>query len=435
MRPHATELGRVPGTDYFADAIRHPANERIPGVFIFRNDGAVPTLAFKPGDLVVEASGVDGTPVYVNTADASIYIGLGGTMPPIGAGASVTIPVEAQQIGSAGSAGVNEIDVVVTQSYGTLSATASTLAIGQEREGRDAYISRCEIAADKLAAGGPTQAYRFAMNTRLDGLPLQRFDGSGPVTITQAYISESNADNEVTIYFGGEEGEVDDIDVSSVTGEDRNPHPVGCKPGTVLLLPTTNDPNITPANTPGGASCTNTVVRVAWFAKVKRAQMGSAGTGTYATPWIASTAYSVGQKVGNGTKVYVCTVAGTSASSGGPTGTGTGISDGGVTWNFDSGRRPDTTATTAAYATVQTAIATYLLSTGIGGLDQSSGAGFVYTTDLVPAVKDSIAGLYDTLVAVPATASTAIAIGHIATIPDPLHKDVQGTITGVLVIT
>ncbi|MES2439333.1 MAG: SulP family inorganic anion transporter [Verrucomicrobiota bacterium] len=41
MRPHATELGRVPGTDYFADAIRHPANERIPGVFIFRNDGAV----------------------------------------------------------------------------------------------------------------------------------------------------------------------------------------------------------------------------------------------------------------------------------------------------------------------------------------------------------------------------------------------------------
>ncbi|MES2476975.1 MAG: SulP family inorganic anion transporter [Verrucomicrobiota bacterium] len=41
VRPHATELGRVPGSDYFADAIRHPANEIIPGVFIFRNDGAV----------------------------------------------------------------------------------------------------------------------------------------------------------------------------------------------------------------------------------------------------------------------------------------------------------------------------------------------------------------------------------------------------------
>ena len=41
MRPHCTELGRVPGTEYFADAIRHQANERIAGVFIFRNDGAL----------------------------------------------------------------------------------------------------------------------------------------------------------------------------------------------------------------------------------------------------------------------------------------------------------------------------------------------------------------------------------------------------------
>lgn len=41
MYPHATELGRVPGTEYFADRIRHPENERIPGVFIFRCDGAL----------------------------------------------------------------------------------------------------------------------------------------------------------------------------------------------------------------------------------------------------------------------------------------------------------------------------------------------------------------------------------------------------------
>lgn len=41
MYPHSTELGRVPGTDYFADAIRHPVNERPPAAFVFRNDGAV----------------------------------------------------------------------------------------------------------------------------------------------------------------------------------------------------------------------------------------------------------------------------------------------------------------------------------------------------------------------------------------------------------
>ncbi len=40
-RPHTTELGRVPGTDYFADAVRHPENERLPDVFAFRADAAL----------------------------------------------------------------------------------------------------------------------------------------------------------------------------------------------------------------------------------------------------------------------------------------------------------------------------------------------------------------------------------------------------------
>jgi MFS superfamily sulfate permease-like transporter len=41
MQPPTTELGRVPGTEYFADRIRHPENERVPGVFIFRCDGGL----------------------------------------------------------------------------------------------------------------------------------------------------------------------------------------------------------------------------------------------------------------------------------------------------------------------------------------------------------------------------------------------------------
>jgi MFS superfamily sulfate permease-like transporter len=40
-RPPTTELGRVPGTDYFADRIRNPDNERTPGVFVFRSSGAL----------------------------------------------------------------------------------------------------------------------------------------------------------------------------------------------------------------------------------------------------------------------------------------------------------------------------------------------------------------------------------------------------------
>lgn len=56
------------------------------------------------------------------------------------------------------------------------------------------------------------------------------------------------------------------------------------------------------------------------------------------TAWVASTAYYAGDKVINGAQAYECTVAGTSASSGGPTGTGTAITDGTVTWrSIDNG--------------------------------------------------------------------------------------------------
>lgn len=54
------------------------------------------------------------------------------------------------------------------------------------------------------------------------------------------------------------------------------------------------------------------------------------------TAWAASTAYAVGNRRLNGGNVYEVTTAGTSASSGGPTGTGTGIVDGSVTWSYVS---------------------------------------------------------------------------------------------------
>lgn len=52
------------------------------------------------------------------------------------------------------------------------------------------------------------------------------------------------------------------------------------------------------------------------------------------TAWVASTAYALADQRANGGKVYECTGAGTSASSGGPTGYGTGITDGTATWSY-----------------------------------------------------------------------------------------------------
>jgi hypothetical protein len=51
-------------------------------------------------------------------------------------------------------------------------------------------------------------------------------------------------------------------------------------------------------------------------------------------PWRASTAYTVGTVRSNGGNLYVCTTAGTSAGSGGPTTTLDSIADNTVTWRF-----------------------------------------------------------------------------------------------------
>ena len=63
----------------------------------------------------------------------------------------------------------------------------------------------------------------------------------------------------------------------------------------------------------------------------------STGAATIATQsaWASSTAYAVGDmRTNDSGKLYVCVDDGTSAGSGGPTGTGTSIVDGSVTWRY-----------------------------------------------------------------------------------------------------
>jgi hypothetical protein len=50
--------------------------------------------------------------------------------------------------------------------------------------------------------------------------------------------------------------------------------------------------------------------------------------------WANTTPYALNALVSNGGNVYVCSVAGTSAGSGGPSGTGLAIVDGSVTWRY-----------------------------------------------------------------------------------------------------
>jgi hypothetical protein len=52
----------------------------------------------------------------------------------------------------------------------------------------------------------------------------------------------------------------------------------------------------------------------------------------------------------------------------------------------------------------------------IGGVDSVNGAGVVYTTDILATVAKAYVGIYDVTLTLPAGVSTAIALGHVATV-------------------
>lgn len=86
------------------------------------------------------------------------------------------------------------------------------------------------------------------------------------------------------------------------------------------------------------ATLTDASANGSGFARFYRLLTGggtSAEQGLVAQNWAASTAYQLLQQVTNDSgKCYRCTTAGTSAGSGGPTGTGGSITDGTAVWTY-----------------------------------------------------------------------------------------------------
>lgn len=95
--------------------------------------------------------------------------------------------------------------------------------------------------------------------------------------------------------------------------------------------------------------------------------------------WAISTAYTVGQQIGNGFNLYLCTVAGTSATSGGPVhGSGTALDGTTLTWqyvpysgtvsanNIRVPKRPDEVVPGAGTVVVRIALSQFVYNTDSG---------------------------------------------------------------------
>lgn len=109
--------------------------------------------------------------------------------------------------------------------------------------------------------------------------------------------------------------------VAAITGTVREP----ASPSTVTLIATGTPATV--LNTGRVASVAGTGVRFVTTAS---------GTIAAVSAWVNTTAYALGDFVRNGgtQRVYVCTTAGTSAGSGGPTSTASAITDGTVVWRY-----------------------------------------------------------------------------------------------------
>ncbi len=156
------------------------------------NDNAY-TVSLGPGDLTVQRDHAEddgGTPTYTTTEDDSVYVNADGTVTVL-PGNSVELEISADVIGTYSDANGGEITVLVTGSFGSLSVTNDSPARGRERQPADEYREECRRARARVATGGPTALYEYAARRSLDGSPLQRHDGSGPVAINKIFVDDA----------------------------------------------------------------------------------------------------------------------------------------------------------------------------------------------------------------------------------------------------
>lgn len=146
-----------------------------------------------PGDVTVKDSST-GTTFHNN---------IGGVLTGPG---SLSLTFVADVAGSAGSAGVGEIDTMVTNLLGVTCSNTVT-AIGLDQQAAQTTIAQCRAKLASLSPNGPSDAYNFvALTPALTGIN----------TITRARAYGDNTRGNVTLYVASATGAVGGGDVAAV---------------------------------------------------------------------------------------------------------------------------------------------------------------------------------------------------------------------------
>ena len=118
--------------------------------------------------------------------------------PTLSAGVQLTIDVVADDSGSDSSAGVDEIDTLVTTLLG-VDVLSSTAAVGVDEQSDPSLVEQCLSSRGALSPNGPADAYEYvARNKALTGVQ----------DITRAKSDADNPTLTVTVYLAGPSGPV-----------------------------------------------------------------------------------------------------------------------------------------------------------------------------------------------------------------------------------
>ncbi len=201
--PAAGWLSAKGSGDYGTDRIDNTfANGH---VTITNNSGIVQT--FSPETLTFQNEITSKT--YRNSFDASIYTNPDGTATlGIGISNAITIPVSAEEAGTASNAAPGEV-TILQEGLTDVDVTNDSPILGTDREERQAYIDRCLLAAAATSPNGPVGAYEYlALSARDDGTWGNSKTGN-PLNINRAYFTKNSATGIVQGFFASPSGAAD----------------------------------------------------------------------------------------------------------------------------------------------------------------------------------------------------------------------------------
>ena len=142
---------------------------------------------FAPGDITFRASTTGKT--YRNTSGGTLEPWLGLPFPK----PTLDVEVEAEEPGSESSAGVGEIDELVTNYLG-VSVQNITAAVGLDAESNKSIVAGCRAKLMSLSPMGPAKAYEFvALNSDL----------TGTVNVTRCRVNAINPNGTVDVIIAG----------------------------------------------------------------------------------------------------------------------------------------------------------------------------------------------------------------------------------------